>query len=425
MPPLHNKECKMKRNFWLLIVLCILLCGCEMKADVAKYKYTQDTNNNDLPSSAFYFIPSTHNDIETEFAWLPDNNAMGVYWDSHKQIKLPDEERSKIKIVLDEFVSTYYKLSSMFSDYNQAIKLPVLSEDLRYAISESKYFSCLFDDIEEYNVECDISALFIYDYVISSVHNGVPVYIVPVKMQVEFYDDGTDAFSTKYTNYVRGNGNFVDLWCAFEKSNESFTLEAWAEVFQDPYSVRIYSSNGIDEIYHTPYATWKICRYIEDLYNGLQLIKDMAFIPKEKYVEYTERLWQTIFSFNNETDANQYRKELMNLLNDEKATNAWIQQLIEFNVNLASAEYPNAVVQYNGSYTEGKNIYHEFTIVIQIACTINSINSKYIQFGKNVIPEGTFRCVFHVLLSEDQNSSIQCYDWCIDNLKRHAKLSFK
>lgn len=29
----------MKRKALLLITLCILLCGCEMKADVAKYRY--------------------------------------------------------------------------------------------------------------------------------------------------------------------------------------------------------------------------------------------------------------------------------------------------------------------------------------------------------------------------------------------------
>lgn len=87
----------MKRKALLLITLCILLCGCEMKADVAKYRYTQDMDNNGLLNSVFYFIPATSNDIEENFTWLPDNNAMGVYWDNHIQIKLSDEENLKLK----------------------------------------------------------------------------------------------------------------------------------------------------------------------------------------------------------------------------------------------------------------------------------------------------------------------------------------
>lgn len=130
----------MKRKALLLITLCILLCGCEMKADVAKYRYTQDMDNNGLLNSVFYFIPATSNDIEENFTWLPDNNAMGVYWDNHIQIKLSDEEKSEIKASLDEFVSTYYKLSSVFSDYNHAIELPVLSEELRCTIQNRNTF---------------------------------------------------------------------------------------------------------------------------------------------------------------------------------------------------------------------------------------------------------------------------------------------
>jgi hypothetical protein len=415
----------MKRKALLLITLCILLCRCEMKADVAKYRYTQDMDNNGLLNSVFYFIPATSNDIEENFTWLPDNNAMGVYWDNHIQIKLSDEEKSEIKASLDEFVSTYYKLSSVFSDYNHAIELPVLSEELRCTISESEYFPCLFDEIQKCRVECDIPLLLIYDYVISNVNSDVERYIVPVKLQVEFYDDGTDAFSAKYNSYVRGNGNFIDLWCAFERSSESFILDAWTEVFQDPYSVKIYSCSGIEEVYHAFYATWEICRYIEDLYKYLQPTENMALISEGKYINYTEKLLQTIFSFNSKTNINRYQKELINLLNDEKAVNSWVQQLIEYNATLVSAGYLDAVAQYNGSYTEGKNIYHDFSIDAQIACAINSISSQYMQFGENVIVEGTFQCVFHVLLFEDQNGNIQCYDWCIDNLKRHTNPSFK
>lgn len=100
-----------------------------------------------------------------------------------------------------------------------------MSEELRCTISESEYFPCLFDEIQKCRVECDIPLLLIYDYVISNVNSDVERYIVPVKLQVEFYDDGTDAFSAKYNSYVRGNGNFIDLWCAFEGvANRSFWM---------------------------------------------------------------------------------------------------------------------------------------------------------------------------------------------------------